>query len=454
MEQLYTRLYYSSKKLYKLNSYFYKLYKLHYSTNSFTNSKEAIDCFSYNMVRCLKYNKDALSITTKDVYYKDIIINGRSVRSGVGAVATRNILNMLVEEGLIQWDKGYRYDDNSRELGKITLTQDFIIDILNKVNIEDVTIRPDLNVLILRDKSKNQVEFEHSRKITNMISDLQDYNKFMNSFDVRDYQGDKINTDLTRIFNEDFEHGGRLYTGAGGYQQIPSHLRKGITIDGEYLKELDIKGSHIAILYTLEGHILGKGYDPYQIDEVDAVEYTVEYGLAQEYIDEKYDPKRNIIKLALVVMINSKSRQSAIKALTNKVNKANKNSLVSYLERLDDLKLDTPEAKELISEMQALKYVGIVVEDMSKLLDAIEHKHKAIKKYFYTGVGLVGQKLEGDIMQRTLTELKDKGLPSLCIHDSIMVREGDIPIAVLALRDAWGCCVGDTYNLSLTDNLY
>jgi hypothetical protein len=361
---------------------------------------------------------------------------------------------MLVDLELIIWEKGYYYDDKNKKLGKITLTDLFITDILDLINIKDISIKPDLNVLILRDKTKNQIEFQHNKVIINMINEIQDYNKFMSKWDVRDYQGNKINTDLTRIFNEDFQHGGRLYTGAGGYQQIPSHLRKGITIDGERLVEIDIKGSHIAILYSLEGYILGKGYDPYSFDTISCIKVTYDALLCKEFIDTKYDPIRNLVKLALVVMINSKSRQSAIKALTNKVAKHNTESVGDYLGRLDDLPMESPAYNELMNELQSLKYAGIVVEDMSALLDIIEKRHKPISKYFYTGAGMIGQKLEGDIMQGALSYLQEAGIPALCIHDCLSVQKDYIEEATGGLHQWWANCIGDTNNLTLTHELY
>ena len=65
---------------------------------------------------------------------------------------------------------------------------------------------------------------------------------------------------LQRIFNVDFENGGRFY--GGFWQQIPSEFRTRLTIYNSRTFEQDYSSIHFAILYNEIGQPLNK--DPYQ----------------------------------------------------------------------------------------------------------------------------------------------------------------------------------------------
>jgi hypothetical protein len=56
---------------------------------------------------------------------------------------------------------------------------------------------------------------------------------------------------IHRIFNDDFENGGRFY--GAWWQSLPGDLRKYILIDNQATIELDYGGFHIALLYAIEG---------------------------------------------------------------------------------------------------------------------------------------------------------------------------------------------------------
>ena len=57
---------------------------------------------------------------------------------------------------------------------------------------------------------------------------------------------------LYRVFNEDFERGGRFY--GGFWQEIPSDYRSRLTIDHRITFEIDFSSLHPAILYLREGY--------------------------------------------------------------------------------------------------------------------------------------------------------------------------------------------------------
>ncbi len=80
---------------------------------------------------------------------------------------------------------------------------------------------------------------------------------------------------LRRIFNcgdregFDFNLGGRFYCASDDdWMQMPKEVRKAILIDGEPTCEIDVSSSQLSILYAIQGETLAYDPDPYQIDGI------------------------------------------------------------------------------------------------------------------------------------------------------------------------------------------
>jgi len=75
-----------------------------------------------------------------------------------------------------------------------------------------------------------------------------------------EYQGRKVR--LHRVFNRgDFDHGGRFY--GGWWQNVKSHVRPAITIDGQHTIEADFSGFNPAVLLAEAGQHIPD--DPYSL---------------------------------------------------------------------------------------------------------------------------------------------------------------------------------------------
>lgn len=81
---------------------------------------------------------------------------------------------------------------------------------------------------------------------------------------------------LYRLFNRgnfpnfDFNMGGRLYCASNdNWQSTDPELRRLIEIDGESTIELDVRASHLAILYGLNRKFLDTRTDPYHIEGIE-----------------------------------------------------------------------------------------------------------------------------------------------------------------------------------------
>lgn len=103
-----------------------------------------------------------------------------------------------------------------------------------------------------------------------IIQQVIDLNTFFAGHDI---QPAKLFRGLQRIFCKgddpafEWNKAGRLYAVEGGYQQEESDKRALMTINGEPVVEIDLKASHLTILYALNSQLV-EG-DPYDIPGVD-----------------------------------------------------------------------------------------------------------------------------------------------------------------------------------------
>jgi hypothetical protein len=68
-----------------------------------------------------------------------------------------------------------------------------------------------------------------------------------------------------RIFNNaSWKKGGRLYSVGGGYQSRPEEELWLMTINGEAVAEVDIRGSHLTIYHAKMKCPISRDSDPYK----------------------------------------------------------------------------------------------------------------------------------------------------------------------------------------------
>ena len=181
---------------------------------------------------------------------------------------------------------------------------------------------------------------------------------------------------IQRIFNVDFENGGRFY--GGFWQQIPSEFRTRLTIYNSRTFEQDYSSIHFAILYNEIGQPLNK--DPYK------------FGMG--------DRKTN--KLVLNFMLNAEHLESCLGACRNSDKVTKPSNFKTW--------------KDYVLYLQS--------------------QHEPIKKYFFTGYGLKLQKVDSDLAEQVQMEMIEKGKVILCIHDSFCCRYRDIGDLIECMNNA------------------
>jgi hypothetical protein len=436
----YSLLYNLSSKMVKLNNCFIKMYTDKYGKQSLSQSVSAIECFTYNLIKAVKLKQGEISFSSDRNTYTKVIINGKAIACNVGYKATIQIVDLLVECGLIRIDKGYRFKTAfggvKRKSGYITLTQSVINLVEDNVDLHMLKIETKRSVVVLRDEDKRDLDFTETKYTKEIIKVLNKYNKMMDKHTVM-YKGIQLDTGLARIFNNDFNSGGRLYVTGGSYQTIPSQTRHLITIDGAETAEVDIKASHISILHTMVGGRILKGYDPYNIEMEGIAEYDLEkFSFMTDEVDRQHNPFRNLVKVALLIMINADSQAKAVGALEAK------------LEQQIGLPLEKLENKP-IEELALLRLYGLKNVDVKALFKRIKKKHQVISEYFCSGAGVWLQKMEGDIFTRTVDRCVQEGIPALIIHDSVRTKTEYVKKVGSFIEEAWFEVVGDSSNLQL-----
>ncbi len=167
-----------------------------------------------------------------------------------------------------------------------------------------------------------------------------------------------------RIFNENFNRGGRFYS---SIQLLTKAERMTLEIDGEKTVELDFVSYHPNILYNLKGYAARD--DLYNIDNIN----------------------REVIKELLLTSISASSRRSTIAAYQEKMN----NDQVP----------------------------GLIISDIHRALDAIDRRHSAIVDKLYTGIGIKLQYLDSLVAQDVMLTCAKDNISVICIHDSFIVKE-------------------------------
>lgn len=176
-----------------------------------------------------------------------------------------------------------------------------------------------------------------------------------------------------RVFNENWDNGGRFY--GGWWQRIPEVWRAGIRIWNNPVTEVDYKGLHINLLYRLKN--IPYTEDPYLLD---GYEHT--------------EDMRDLLKQVLLCSINAANRTKAIQAINMEIN-------------------FNPEKYGWVREDEI---------DLGQLVDALATKHSSLEGDFFSGSGIRLQNFDSLIAEKIINHFTRQNIPVLCIHDSFVIQ--------------------------------
>ncbi|XOJ89666.1 hypothetical protein ABXT57_01990 [Methylophilaceae bacterium Uisw_097] len=309
-----------------------------------------------------------------------------------------DIVHALDELGFIRLNLGYYSLKKSRISRIIGNDKLFKLFTQHQFSTEMIQTSREKELIVMRDivdDKKIDVPYEDTSLTNQWRDDLRKYNDLLNKtyIDIPEFshkgitlpskgnknqtytislnQSDKV---VQRIFNNNsWEDGGRFY--GGWWQRIPSDYRGGIRFSTMPTSELDFSGLHINLIYLLCKKDFPKS-DPYDI-----------HGIGIEGLN------RRIVKIILLHIINAKSRESAVKSITKRIN------------------FDTTLYKYVIQNN--LDYLSFI--------DEILITHKPIKKYFFSGQGIKLQNFDAMMAEAVINHFTNLGIPILCIHDSFLI---------------------------------
>jgi len=297
-----------------------------------------------------------------------------------------DLMDFLAERNFLEMRKGFWNEDESR-ITRIWLKNNFI-EPINKVKIEHAGAS-----VIVRNKGievppPNAREYQKIRKRMDKI------NEFNSGFDVKDGDGAPINTKLRRIFcNGSLKEGGRLYNTAGGWQGLPKNERDKITINGRKTMELDFHALAINMLYQLEG------LEP----------------PSEPYIFDKSNPMREIFKKVSLIVLNASSIKKARQSI----------AFCLFMRQYERKVLDDNEIR--------------MAQD---LINLFMSKHEPISKHFFSGVGVLLQKMDADIATIVHENGEKEQIAVLSVHDSFRVDEDETDKIEEIMVDAYESVVG------------
>jgi plasmid maintenance system antidote protein VapI len=265
---------------------------------------------------------------------------------------------------------------------------------------------PPRSPLILRDENGQPIEFRETawtRVIARNVAEIEEalssvrvdlgsdtpcLSRNGNFLEVINRNGDPhsvhvAHVPICRIFNDDWEHGGRF---AGPpCQSWPRGIRPHITIDGEATEELDYGQTHLRMICAR----VGLNIEASDLFDIPGFE-------------------RDLVKQVFYILINAPNLHSALSAVADK----------------------KPRWKGKYAIAAAIT-------------DAIKERFPALAPYLHTGAGLQLMRLESDIAESVLLRLaRQQGVVALPVHDSFIGEAKNAPIIEEAMIDSWIQFVG------------
>ena len=306
----------------------------------------------------------------------------------------------FIENHIGFYDKNRKFGFQSRMRATPAL-----IDLIKTGGVTPFMVSYDIGeVVLLRDADGEDLSFPETEETRAIADQVLSYNQFLSehrisvSLEPKEVRAllleknamavDYTRTQLCRIFQEDFSSGGRYYR--GWWQEVPSELRKYITIDGENCSELDYSGQIVGLVYAFQGHErtwLKGDVDPYRTEGVVSAD-------------------RDLMKKVFMTCVNASSREKAVGSIRQHINYGDTN----------------------------LRSTDAVI---NPLIDQTINNHPDISDYFFSSAWAGLQYQDSEIAKYVLEHMRAHGYPALPIHDSFVVQDKHLPQLFSLMTEAF-----------------
>lgn len=239
---------------------------------------------------------------------------------------------------------------------------------------------------------------------------------------------------FTRIHKNTIYEFGRIFD-KGQIQTKTKFYRSLIEIDEEKTVSLDIKSLHPRMIMEMKGIVCEKDYDPYISDGIE-LDVKLINKFKKFYSIDKYNPIRNLSKVSLLCLINSKTEEEAIKAIRDKIYK-------------DTMKRGTRHEDQLL-------YLGLpddVLTDkfLISWVDKLKTHNHMIKDWLGSGKSGELQFLDSEIMFGCIKRLVGLDIPALPVHDALICAESKKSLVETLMRESYKEVLGTDNNLIIEE---
>ena len=235
-------------------------------------------------------------------------------------------------------------------------------------------------VIELRDEDKNMVNYKLDDKVKGLAETVRKLNQTNEDAVILDGDGNPLTNIYCRIFNENFDLGGRYYRAdVLTIKNRGTNDRLKITIDGESVCEVDYSNLHFRIAAAQMGI-------PNDMIPEDVYSELLE--------DSSNKVERQIIKYAVNILFNCNKESSAIGAIQKEIN---------FMSKEDKEQYTLGNAKSVIS--------------------LIRDSYPEFAYLFCNeeGFGLYLQNADSHLATTVIEEMVGRGIVCLPIHDSFVV---------------------------------
>jgi len=366
-----------------------------------TNFKERFPSFKKRTKKGRKHINQAFNLILCNLTYayferRNLIIPNRSSEYEEGGKlkklyltrrATREVLKALEDNKYISKKRGNSFYQKANEYKPLTKLGKLLDPLLYIVKEKYYKSKP-LEYVIFREESNKErlrklssVKPRNTRKVkyirgATSVKLTKDHPDVANLHTINCYLDNvsyALKAPIKLIYTGDPFHGGRLYTNIQNLANRKIKIRINTLINNEKVCEIDLTANHPSIAMALSNKKLDNNF--YEIISKAA---NINYDWAKDYI------------------------RSAIGA-------SNRGIKLKELSKYDTAKID-----EVIKEI-----------------------YPEVFECMYKGMGASYQSLEGQILIKAMLTLIDKDIPSLPIHDAIMVQQQFEKEGKEALENAW-----------------
>jgi hypothetical protein len=316
--------------------------------------EDALKVFLFNCVTCSK-TTSILSVSLREsTYSKPLVRNGRTGRKKLSYTYTKAVIDFFSSRGyidldlggVVSWERDRHFREEVIEYKFTPKKKPSTVKLVGEFKEKCTSLAIGLNKLINKDvvhlRGEDKQTLTYSKRMAeDSIEKLTELNERACGSTIT--VGTKEITSCAqfrKIFNKDFEHGGRIYD--RGIQCLNGRARKNIKIDGESTVQFDFKAFETSLAYSLCGETLTE--DPYSCDL------------------EGYDPKvmRDICKAIMTRIYYAGSKSSVIHSMTDWVSKY------------------TNESKLYEDGKIPLKYIPVAA-----FVESLMKKHEKVSSYMF-----------------------------------------------------------------------